>query len=152
VASLPSASLVDTPQRGKLFTECHLIHSTKASSSLPAAVTAVFLCRVPSDDSRQSLCRVPDKSTRQRSCCRCTVRRALFAECHTRQSLHRVLQTLGKEADSGSACTTRIMQILNISLLDEEDHATNNLRERFTCGKLRNEILPRAKVQLTFIK
>jgi hypothetical protein len=29
VDSLPSARLVGTRQRGKLFTECHLIHSAK---------------------------------------------------------------------------------------------------------------------------
>jgi hypothetical protein len=51
----------------------------------------------------------PTKSTRQRGCCRCTVRRAFFAECYTRQnlcrvqnSLCRVFRTHGKEADSGS--------------------------------------------------
>jgi hypothetical protein len=32
----------------------------------------------------------PIKSTRQRSRCRCIVRRAFFAECHTRQSLRQV--------------------------------------------------------------
>jgi hypothetical protein len=32
----------------------------------------------------------PTKSTRQRGRCRCTVRRAFFAECYTRQSLCRV--------------------------------------------------------------
>jgi hypothetical protein len=49
------------------------------------------------------------KSTRQRSRCRCTVRRALFTKCHTRQSccrvfigLCRVLQALSKASDSGS--------------------------------------------------
>src|SRR5688572_11811975 len=51
----------------------------------------------------------PTKSTRQRGCCRCTVRRAFFAECDTRQSLCRVYNSLcrvseihGKGADSGS--------------------------------------------------
>jgi hypothetical protein len=51
------------------------------------------------------------KSTRQRRLCRCTVCRALFAECDTRQSLcqvflrlYRVLQALGKGGDSGSGC------------------------------------------------
>jgi hypothetical protein len=77
------------------------------------AVTAAFLCRVL-PGTWQSLCRVLEKRTRQRRLCRCTVRRALFAECDTRQSLCRVfsrlcrvLQALGKEAlgkevDSGS--------------------------------------------------
>jgi hypothetical protein len=51
----------------------------------------------------------PIKRTQKKSRCRCTVRRALFAECHTWQSLRRVfsrlcrvLQTLGKEPDSDS--------------------------------------------------
>jgi hypothetical protein len=51
----------------------------------------------------------PIKSTRQRIRWQCTVHRAFFAECHTRQSfcwvffrLCRVLQTLGKEVVSGS--------------------------------------------------
>jgi hypothetical protein len=55
----------------------------------------------------------PRKSTRQRSLCRCTVYRALFAECYTRQSLcrvflrlRRVLPALGEAIDSGSATCT----------------------------------------------
>jgi hypothetical protein len=51
----------------------------------------------------------PRKSTRQRRLCRCTVCRAFFAECNTRQSLcrvflrlRRVLQALGEAIDSGS--------------------------------------------------
>jgi hypothetical protein len=36
----------------------------------------------------------PRKSTRQRSLCRCTVRRAFFVECYTRQSLCRVFLRL----------------------------------------------------------
>jgi hypothetical protein len=52
----------------------------------------------------------PRKSTRQRRLCQCTLCRALFAECDTRQRLCRVflrlcrvLQSLGKAVDSGSA-------------------------------------------------
>jgi hypothetical protein len=45
----------------------------------------------------------PIKSTRHRRLCRCTVCRALFAECDTRQRLCRVLRELGKAVDSGSA-------------------------------------------------
>jgi hypothetical protein len=52
----------------------------------------------------------PRKSNRQRSICRCTVCRAFFAECYTRQSLcrvflklRRVLPALGEEVDSCSA-------------------------------------------------
>jgi hypothetical protein len=51
----------------------------------------------------------PRKSTRQRWLCRCTVCRALFAECNTRQrvcrvflKLCRVLRALGKAYDFGS--------------------------------------------------
>jgi hypothetical protein len=44
----------------------------------------------------------PTKSIRQRGRCRCTVRRAFFAECYTRQRLCRLLQALGKAVDSGS--------------------------------------------------
>jgi hypothetical protein len=51
----------------------------------------------------------PRKSTRQRRLCRCTVCRAFFVECHTRQSLCRVflrlcrvLRALGKAPVSGS--------------------------------------------------
>jgi DNA-directed RNA polymerase subunit RPC12/RpoP len=51
----------------------------------------------------------PIKNNRQRSRCRCTVHRALFVECHTRQSLRRVFfrlcrvfKSLGKETVSGS--------------------------------------------------
>jgi hypothetical protein len=74
VTSLPSV-LGDTRQRRLL--------------RHPGAVTATLLCRVL-PGTRQSLCRVPKKSTRQRRLCRCTVLRALFAECDTRQSLCRV--------------------------------------------------------------
>jgi hypothetical protein len=90
----------------------------------PGAMTAAFLCRVPSG-TRQSLCRVPkkkystksvpsarEKNTRQRRLCRCTVRRALFAECDTRQRLCRVLQALGKAPDSGSASCMIVGAIL----------------------------------------
>jgi hypothetical protein len=49
-----------TLDKGNFFAECHLEHSAKVSSPLPVAVTATFVCRVPSD-TRQSLCRVPDK-------------------------------------------------------------------------------------------
>jgi hypothetical protein len=56
-------------------------------------VTVTFLCRVP-NDTRQSLCRVPDKKYSAKRLCRCTVRRAFFAECYTRQSLCRVYNSL----------------------------------------------------------
>jgi hypothetical protein len=39
----------------------------------------------PSIADGRYLCRVPSFGTRQKSRYRCTVRRALFAECHTRQ-------------------------------------------------------------------
>jgi hypothetical protein len=82
-------------------------HSAKTLSPSPVAVTAVFLCRVLSGTRQFAEC--PGKSTRQRRLCRCTVYRALFAECDTRQSvcrvflrLCRVLQALGKAVGSGS--------------------------------------------------
>jgi hypothetical protein len=60
------------------------------------------------------LAECPRKSTRQRSLCRCTVCRAFFGECYTRQSLcrvflrlRRVLPALGEAIDSGSAGGTR---------------------------------------------
>jgi hypothetical protein len=60
----------------------------------------------------------PRKSTRQRSLCRCTVCRAFFAECYTRQSLcrvflclRRVLQALGEAIDSGSECTVVLLSM-----------------------------------------
>jgi hypothetical protein len=75
------------------------------------------LCRVPHSVKLGSRQRAPLPSakhsaqvgTRQRSLCRCTVCRAFFAECYTRQSLcrvflrlRRVLPALGEEVDSGS--------------------------------------------------
>jgi hypothetical protein len=56
----------------------------------------------------------PTKSTRQRGRCRCTVRRAFFAECYTRQSVCRVFsrfcrvpKALDKGAASGSVAASR---------------------------------------------
>jgi hypothetical protein len=54
-----------------------------APSLLPGAVTVTFLYQVPGD-TRQVFAECPTKSTRQISRCRCTVRRAFFAERHTR--------------------------------------------------------------------
>jgi hypothetical protein len=64
-----------------IFTECHLVDSAKASSPSPAAMTAPFLCRVLGDT------RSPIISTRLRSCCRYTVHKAIFVECHTCQNI-----------------------------------------------------------------
>jgi hypothetical protein len=98
-------------QRGNFFAKCIRRHSAKPPSPLPGAVTIAFLCRVPSG-TRQSLCRVPDKKYSTKNLCRCTVRRALFVECDTRQRLCqvffrvcRVLHALGKAPDSGSVRT-----------------------------------------------
>jgi hypothetical protein len=74
--SLPSAAW-KTLGKDNFFAECHKGHLAKPPSPSPGAVTAAFLCRVLS-------------GTRQRRLCRCTVRRAFFAECNTRQSLCRV--------------------------------------------------------------
>ena len=62
----------------------------------------------------------PRKSTRQRRLCRCTVCRAFFAECYTRQSLcrvflrlRRVLPALGEAIDSGSGlCRLSAVRIM----------------------------------------
>jgi hypothetical protein len=45
--SLPSA-IRQTLGKGNFFTECHLGHSAKTPSPSSGAVTAAFLCRVPS--------------------------------------------------------------------------------------------------------
>jgi hypothetical protein len=99
VDSLPSA-VGQTLGKGNSFAECHLGHSAKTSTPSPGAVTAAFLCRVP------------EKKYSAKKVCRCTVCRALFAECDTRQSLcrvfsrlYRVLQALGKVIYSGSECS-----------------------------------------------
>jgi hypothetical protein len=113
------------------FAECHLGYSAKSltwgpslAGSLPSAAgktlgraaVSVTRCRngrfsLPSAPwhSANIFGECPRKSTRQRSLCRCTVCRAFFAECYTRQSLcrvflrlHRVLQALGEAIDSGS--------------------------------------------------
>jgi hypothetical protein len=92
-----------------------VILDTRQRSCLrhPIAVTAAFLCRVLPGTQQTSLpsapwhsanlfAECPRKSTRQRRLCRCTVCRAFFAECHTRQSLCRVLRALSKAPVSGS--------------------------------------------------
>jgi hypothetical protein len=93
MASLPSA-IEHTLGKDGSFAECCPGHSAKTPSPSPGTVTAAFLCRVLSG---------------QRRLCRCTVCRAFFVECDTRQSLCRVflrlcrvLQALGKGGDSGS--------------------------------------------------
>jgi hypothetical protein len=67
----------------------------------------------------------PRKSTRQRRLCRCTVCRALFAECDIRESLCRVflrlcrvLQALDKVGDSGSCYILITLIIGNDSILN----------------------------------
>jgi hypothetical protein len=100
----------DTRQRGNFFAECIRRHSAKPPSPSPVFVTVTFLCRVPDKKySAKYFTECPIKSTRQRSFCRCTVRRALFVECDTRQRdcrvffrVCRVLQALDKAPDSGS--------------------------------------------------
>jgi hypothetical protein len=80
-----SSAVMQTLGKGNSFAECRLGHSAKTPSPSPVAVTTAFLCRVLSG-TRQPLCRVSDKKYSQRRLCRCTVCRALFAECDTRQS------------------------------------------------------------------
>jgi hypothetical protein len=79
--SLPSA-VRQTLGKVNSFVECRLGHSAKTPSPSPVAVRTAFLCRVF------------EKSTRQRRLCRCTVCRALFAECDTRQRVCRVFLKL----------------------------------------------------------
>jgi hypothetical protein len=86
--SLPRAMVAGTRQNC-LFAECHRRHSAKDPSLSLGAVTVTFLCRV-STTLGKFFAECPTKSTRQRDRCRCTVRRAFFAECYTRQSLCRV--------------------------------------------------------------
>jgi hypothetical protein len=109
---------------GRLFAECPLWHSVKTAAlpsaawkTLGKAVVSVTRRRngrfsLPSAlwHSAKRFAECPRKNTRQRSLCRCSLCRAFFAECHTRQSLcrvflrlRRVLQALGKAIDSGSA-------------------------------------------------
>jgi hypothetical protein len=117
---LPSV-ILDTRQRSRLR---HLV-----------AVTATFLCRVLPGTWQTSLPSAPwhsanlfaeclRKSTRQRRLCRCTVCRAFFAECDTRQSLCRVflglcrvLRALGKAPVSGSGELTSKMVCSCLALL-----------------------------------
>ena len=55
----------DTKQRVSLCRVSLDGHSAQAPSPSPGAVTATFLCRVPSD-TRQSLCQLSNKNNRQR--------------------------------------------------------------------------------------
>jgi hypothetical protein len=100
-----------------LFTECRTLvtgphsaktclpsvkHSAKGAlgkgpSAAVPKLTAVSLCRdgrfsLPSAvwHSANIFAECPRKSSRQRRLCRCTVHRAFFAECNTRQSICRV--------------------------------------------------------------
>jgi hypothetical protein len=79
--SLPTAVIADTRQNWPL---CRVPKKTLGKGS----VTVTW--RRDGDFSLPSVKWCPTKSTRQRGCCRCTVRRAFFAECYTRQSLCRV--------------------------------------------------------------
>jgi hypothetical protein len=97
--------LVDTRQSGNFFVECLGDTRQRRLLRYPAPWRPLFFIEY-----RLALGKVfvecSIKNTRQRSRCRCTVRRALSAECHTRQRLCRVFfrQTLSKTLDSGSAC------------------------------------------------
>jgi hypothetical protein len=100
--SLPSASPLDTRQRSLL---CR-VPTRALSTETGGGAHWTRLWRVPwqhtlgkasvtvtwrrDDDFSLPSVKCPTKSTRQKGCCRCTVRRAFFAECYTRQSLCRV--------------------------------------------------------------
>jgi hypothetical protein len=106
--SLPSA-VRPTLGKGNFFVECHLGHSAKTSSLSTQRRNGCFSLPSAPWLSVNLFAECPRKSTRQRRLCQCTVCRALFAECDTRQSLCRVflrlclvLQALGKAGDSGS--------------------------------------------------
>jgi hypothetical protein len=106
--SLPSAVRL-TLSKGNFFAECRLGHLTKTSYPSPHRRNGCFSLPSALWHSANHFTECPRKSTRQRRLCRCTVCRALFNECDTRQSLCRVflrlcrvLQALGKADDSGS--------------------------------------------------
>jgi hypothetical protein len=106
--SLPSAAW-KALDKANFFAECHKRHSAKPPSPSPGAVTCHFSLPSALWHSAKSFAECPTKSTRQRRLCRCTVCRAFFVKCYTRQSLcrvflrlRRVLQALGKAIDSGS--------------------------------------------------
>jgi hypothetical protein len=100
--------LEDTRQRYLL---CRVSQGTlgKAAVSVTRRRNGRFSLPSARWHSAKRFAECPRKSTRQRRLCRCTVCRAFFAECYTRQSLcrvflrlRRVLQALGEAIDSGS--------------------------------------------------
>jgi hypothetical protein len=116
--SLPSAV---RPTLGKVnfFAEYHPRHSAKTPSPSTRRRNGCFYLPSAHWHSVNLFAECPRKSTRQRRLCRCTVCRALFAECDTQQSLCRVflrlcrvLQSLGKAGDSGSE--TKILFLFKI--------------------------------------
>jgi hypothetical protein len=140
---------------GGLFAECPKWHSAKMYSlpsaawkTLGKAVVSVTRRRngrfsLPSalQHSAKRFAECPRKSTRQRRLYRCTVCRAFFAECDTRQSLYRVflrlrrvLQALGKAIDSGRDCGTRIKSGYTLYPETEEVYARGR-RARHQTGR-----------------
>jgi hypothetical protein len=127
LCQVPYVALGKEPDMGILpsgfFAECPRWHSAKIDS-VPSAdgqtlgKDAISVTRRRNDrfslpsapwHSANLFVECPRKSTRQRRLCQCTVCRAFFVECDTRQSLCRVflrlcrvLQALGKGGDSGS--------------------------------------------------
>jgi hypothetical protein len=77
-----------------LFAECQYSrHSRKDLSMLPVAMTTIFFAEYLLTLGKVFVeCSI--KCTQRRSRCRCTVRRAFFVVCYTRQSLHRVFSRL----------------------------------------------------------
>jgi hypothetical protein len=104
--SLPSVSC-DTRQRSIRYRVLPGWHSAK-QTSLPSVIRDTRQSNrlrhrrrnghfsLPSAlwHSAKSFAECPTKSTRQRRLCRCTVCRAFFAECYTRQRLCRVFLRL----------------------------------------------------------
>jgi hypothetical protein len=132
--SLPSVSTVDTRQRGTLCRVLFGAGSVVVTSHRDSDFFAGY--RLTLD---KVFVECPIKSTRQKSRCRCTVRRAFFAKCHTRQSLrrvfyklYRVFQTLGKKAVSSG---TRINSSPYRNIQEEKptNSSTRKIRPRLVC-------------------
>ena len=90
--SLPRASRANTRQNWPL---CRVLKKTLGKGSVTVTWRRDGDFSLPSVQwhSAKFFAEYPTKSTRQRGCCRCTVCRAFFAECYTRQSLCRVLHS-----------------------------------------------------------
>jgi hypothetical protein len=89
VGSLSSAAWT-TLGKDNFFAECHQEHSAKPPSPSPRRRNGRYFLPSALWHSAKIFAECPRKSSRQRRLCRCTVHRAFFAECNTRQSICRV--------------------------------------------------------------